>query len=212
MRMYPVYVDFYTKYNVMNKAGLTRQNILQKAFELIYANGYQATSVDDIIATTKVTKGAFYYHFKTKDDMGLAIIREVMESSSVDLLMEPFKHTDDPNREIYKMIKHLLYGDPVLLAEYGCPVSNLAQEMTPWHKEFSDALHALTSRWRHVMVAMIKNGKKSGYYKSHVQPGQVADFVLSGYWGIRNLGKVNHSAECYKGYLKQLKHYLQALR
>jgi TetR/AcrR family transcriptional repressor of nem operon len=196
----------------MNKAGLTRLNILQKAFELIYAKGYQATSVDDIIATTKVTKGAFYYHFKTKDEMGLAIIQDILNPSSVDLFIEPFQQTNDPNKEIYGMIKHLLYENPVLLAQYGCPVSNLAQEMTPWHQEFSDALNALTARWRQIMIDTIKNGKKSGYYKSGIHPGQVADFVLSGYWGIRNLGKVNNSADCYKGYLKELKNYLQGLR
>jgi AcrR family transcriptional regulator len=63
----------------MKKSAATRLMILEKAFELIYAKGYQTTSIDDIIATTKVTKGAFYYHFKTKDEMGLAIINELVK-------------------------------------------------------------------------------------------------------------------------------------
>ena len=67
----------------MKKAEITRLNILQKAFDIIYANGYQTTSIDDIIATTKVTKGAFYYHFKSKDEMGLAIINEILNSVEV---------------------------------------------------------------------------------------------------------------------------------
>jgi AcrR family transcriptional regulator len=58
----------------MKKSAATRLMILEKAFELIYAKGYQTTSIDDIIATTKVTKGAFYYHFKTKDEMGLLLL------------------------------------------------------------------------------------------------------------------------------------------
>ena len=52
------------------KAAATRLNILQKAFGLVYQNGYRTTSVDDIIATTQVTKGAFFYHFKHKDGNG----------------------------------------------------------------------------------------------------------------------------------------------
>jgi AcrR family transcriptional regulator len=196
----------------MNKAGLTRLTILQKAFDLIYANGYQTTSVDDIIATTKVTKGAFYYHFKTKDEMGLAIIEEILNPATVDKFAEPFKHAGDPNKEIHGMIKFLLFENPLLLAKYGCPVSNLAQEMTPWHKEFSHALNGLTSKWRSMMTSSIKEGIKSGYYKSTVNPQQVSDFVISGYWGIRNLGKVNNSSECYKGYLKELKNYLNSLK
>ena len=43
----------------MSKAAATRLTILQKAFELVYANGYQATSIDDILIKTAVTKGAF---------------------------------------------------------------------------------------------------------------------------------------------------------
>ncbi|GAA6766408.1 hypothetical protein AAFH68_23500 [Flavobacterium sp. CGRL1] len=50
----------------MSKAVNTRLTILHKAFELIYTKGYQTTSVDEIIATTQVTKGAFYYHLKIK--------------------------------------------------------------------------------------------------------------------------------------------------
>lgn len=196
----------------MKKAGLTRLTILQKAFDLIYANGYQTTSIDDIIATTKVTKGAFYYHFKSKDEMGLAIIKEILNPSTVDTFVEPFKNTADPNKEIYGMIKHLLNENPLLLAKYGCPVSNLAQEMTPWHKEFSKALEKLTTKWRSIMISSIKEGVKSGYYKSNINPQQVSDFVISGYWGILNLGKVNNSSECYNGYLKELKNYLNSLK
>lgn len=43
----------------MKKSQATRIDILKKAFQLIYPKGYQATSIDDILATTKVTKGAF---------------------------------------------------------------------------------------------------------------------------------------------------------
>jgi len=63
----------------MKKAAATRLMILTKAFELIYVRGYQTTSIDDILATTKVTKGAFYYHFRNKDEMGLAILQEILK-------------------------------------------------------------------------------------------------------------------------------------
>ena len=62
----------------MNKAQHTRQMILEKAFLMIYQNGYQSTSIDKIIETTDLTKGAFYYHFKNKETMGLAVIEEII--------------------------------------------------------------------------------------------------------------------------------------
>jgi TetR/AcrR family transcriptional regulator, transcriptional repressor for nem operon len=62
----------------MSQAQETRVMILRKAFELIYKRGYQATSIDNIVATTSVTKGAFFYHFPNKEKLGLALINEVM--------------------------------------------------------------------------------------------------------------------------------------
>jgi TetR/AcrR family transcriptional regulator, transcriptional repressor for nem operon len=52
---------------LMKKSAITRQMLLQNAFQLIYVKGYQSTSIDDIIATTHVTKGAFFHHFQNKE-------------------------------------------------------------------------------------------------------------------------------------------------
>jgi len=75
----------------MKKSETTRKDILTKAFQLIYARGYQATSVDDILATTRVTKGAFYYHFKNKDEMATAIIEEIIKPTMISSFIEPLK-------------------------------------------------------------------------------------------------------------------------
>ncbi len=54
--------------------------ILEKAFGLIYSKGYQTTSIDRSLPPPKVTKRSFLYHFKNKDEMGLAIINELMKT------------------------------------------------------------------------------------------------------------------------------------
>jgi TetR/AcrR family transcriptional repressor of nem operon len=81
----------------MSKAANTRITILQKAFELIYSKGYQTTSIDDIIATTQVTKGAFYYHFKTKDEMGVAIIEEILKPTMLEAVYKTNREFRKPN-------------------------------------------------------------------------------------------------------------------
>src|ERR1044071_5823658 len=105
----------------MGKAIETRHLILGKAFELIYVNGYQATSIDDIIATTKVTKGAFFYHFKNKDEMGLAVINELMYPSMYEAYVKPLSDSQQPVKDIYASMKYLLMEDTFLQAKYGCP-------------------------------------------------------------------------------------------
>jgi len=195
----------------MKKAEATRLMILQKAFELIYVKGYQTTSIDDIIATTKVTKGAFYYHFKTKDEMGLAIINEILKPTLTNSFIEPLQTEENPLDAIYNLMDSLLMKNDFLKVEYGCPASNFTQEMTPWNSEFNKALNELTQEWTKAITATIERGKKSGTIRKDVNAKQVTIFVMSGYWGIRNLGKLENSKKVYVSYLKQLKIYLDSL-
>jgi len=196
----------------MGKAADTRMSILQKAFELIYINGYQITSIDDIIAQTKVTKGAFYYHFKNKDEMGLAVIAEVMMPVMKETLVQPLESSADPVRDIYAMMRYLLLEHPLMNARYGCPAGNLIQEMSPLNAAFSEALALITRSWQDAVQKSIRNGKKAGNVGAAANGLQVAAFVIAGYWGVRTLGKLSGDSSCYYTYLKELKRYLEALR
>jgi AcrR family transcriptional regulator len=195
----------------MTKASITRHTILDKAFEIIYKKGYQTTSIDEIITTTNVTKGAFYYHFKTKDEMGLAIINEILKPTMQDVFIKTLQNAKNPIKEIFEMTKSLLLENPFLKLEYGCPVGNLTQEMTPWNFEFAKALSELILEWQQTIENCILNAKANGTVRINVSPQQVAYFVISSYWGIRNLGKVYNSTDCYNSYLEELKSYLNNL-
>ena len=195
----------------MKKAEATRLNILQKAFELIYVKGYQTTSIDDIIATTQVTKGAFYYHFKTKDSMGLAIINEILKPTLTSSFVKPLQNEENPLDAIYNLMHNLLMENEFLKVEYGCPASNFTQEMTPWDVNFSHVLDELTKQWIQVMTTTIEKGKQDGLVRKDVDAKQITTFVLSGYWGIRNFGKLKNSKKAYLPYLKELKNYLSTL-
>ena len=196
----------------MTKASATRLTILQKAFELIYQKGYQTTSIDEIIATTKVTKGAFFYHFKTKDEMALAIINEIVKPAMENAFLKPLETEKNPIKTIYKMFNDLLFNNPFLQLEHGCPAGNLAQEMTPWNEEFSKALSSLTKKWQTALKNSIEMGKQNGIIRKKVNASQVAYFIMSGYWGIRVFGKIYNNTESYRAYLQELKIYLNTLK
>lgn len=195
----------------MKKAAATRLHILHKAFELIYSKGYQTTSIDDILATTQVTKGAFYYHFKNKDEMGMAIINELMQpaltGSFTKILQNP-----DPLKAIYNLMYELLVKNKLLKVAYGCPAANFTQEMTPWNKDFTLALNEIIAQWQQLMTTALEKGKKEGYVRKDVNPKQVTLFVMSGYWGVRNFGKLENDKKAYQPYLKELKNYLNSLK
>lgn len=192
----------------MKKSISTRLSILQKSFELIYTHGYQATSIDSIIASTNVTKGAFFYHFKNKDEMGLAVINEIMYPMMYDDLVKPLVASVNPVDDIYNMMHYLLLENPFLNMKDGCPAGNLTQEMSPLNDDFKQALAKLSEAYKNAMKIAIENGQKNGNVKDDIQSEEVALFVLSGYWGIRTYGKIASDIKCYDIYLQGLKDYL----
>lgn len=195
----------------MKKSQETRLHILQTAFQLIYAKGYQTTSVDEIISRTKVTKGAFYYHFKTKDEMGLAILNELLRPTFTAQFIEPLRNSENALESIYHLLHTILMEDSFMTVENGCPASNFTQEMAPWNAEFTRTLNELSKDWEQAMTDAVERSREKGLVRTGTDAKALAVFVLSGYWGVRNLGKLENSKEVYKVFLKGLKSYFDSL-
>ena len=187
-------------------------HILEKSFGLIYRNGYQATSIDKIIETTQVTKGAFYYHFKDKEKMGLAMIEEVVAPRLNKLLIDPIRNAENPLDKIYLTIKKNLTEDSDFDIRYGCPINNLIQEMSPIKDSFKSNLKSVIDNWRKAIVRELERGKKNGKVNSGIDSKSVAEFIIVSYEGLRGTGKVYQNFRLYKSYLKQLKFYLDTLK
>ncbi|HEU4470859.1 MAG TPA: TetR/AcrR family transcriptional regulator [Flavisolibacter sp.] len=194
----------------VSKAARTRKALLQKAFELIYAKGYQATSIDEILATTEVTKGAFFYHFRNKEKMGLAMISEIMQPDMRSVMILPLQQSEEPIKSIYLMMETILMKHPLFRVQYGCPAVNLIEEMAPVNEAFRCLLAELVLEWQKAIAACIQKGKKRRQIRHDVSPKGVACFITSGYSGIRNLGKLAGRSS-YKTYLAELKRYLEGL-
>lgn len=193
------------------KAAATRLNILQKAFALVYQNGYRTTSVDEIIATTKVTKGAFFYHFKNKDEMGIAMIREVMYEGMLSALTQPLEAADDPVAELYTMMHGLLMENTFFVVKYGCPAINLIDEMASQNNDFRTVLLFLSDAWKKAIVDCLEKGKANGKVSAEADSNAIAFYVMSAYGGIRNLGKI-YGKDCYVPFLQEFKKMVETLR
>lgn len=68
------------------KAEETRRRIVRAAAELFGAHGYRGTSLTDVIDAAGSTKGGFYFHFRSKADLGLAVVAETREQFRADVL------------------------------------------------------------------------------------------------------------------------------
>src|SRR5215467_6162477 len=73
----------------------TRQRLLQAGFREVERSGFQSASIDTILAATNVTKGALYYHFESKEDLGHAIVDEVVAKLPRDRWLLPLEQSKD---------------------------------------------------------------------------------------------------------------------
>ncbi|MBB5637309.1 AcrR family transcriptional regulator [Pedobacter cryoconitis] len=194
----------------MKKAEQTRFNILQKSFELIYIKGYQSTSIDDILSSMEVTKGAFFYHFKNKEDMGLALITDFLYPRMKDFLIDPLNSVSDPIKGIYQMTANLLKDTVHFDVKYGCPAVNLIEEMSPLNTAFHKQLKDMTMEWANAIEKCLTRGKENGKVNQTINPADAANYIVSGYAGARNMGKILGTA-FYQTYLRQFKIYLHGL-
>jgi len=110
----------------------TRQALLSAAEHEIHLHGYQAASLSQIIKDAGVTKGALYHHFANKQALGYAVLDEMWAPQLRINWIEPLSDTSrNPVENLIGVIQSaggaLRSSDLTL----GCPINNLAQEMSP---------------------------------------------------------------------------------
>jgi AcrR family transcriptional regulator len=194
----------------MSKAQDTRMMILRTAFELIYRQGYQATSIDEIIARTAVTKGALFYHFTNKEEMGLAIINEILYPGMVPYMKAALTRSGDIRADLYEMMKNLLLNTDFFIVEYGCPAVNLIDEMAPLNVSFRKALIRIAEEWQQAIRAAVVKAQGAGVLDAAHDAKAIALYITAGYGGARNMGKM-FGVKAYTDFLKAFKGYVDSL-
>lgn len=106
----------------------TRERIVEQADVLFYERGYEATSLADIAAPLGLSRGNFYYHFKTKDEMLDAVI-DLRLSRTAAMLTAWEAEGDTPLARITCFIR-ILIRNRVKIMSWGCPVGTLVSELS----------------------------------------------------------------------------------
>jgi TetR/AcrR family transcriptional repressor of nem operon len=122
--------------------GDARTRLLEAARDVIRAQGFAATSVDDLCREAGVTKGAFFHHFASKEALGVAAAAQWAETTSAFFANAPYHdHTDPLDRLLgyVEFRKAIIEGD---LAEFTCLVGTMTQEVYGSHPAIREACAA----------------------------------------------------------------------
>lgn len=190
----------------------TRRAILQVAFENIHRHGFQASGLSDILAATGVTKGALYHHFSNKAALGYAVVDEVLKDYVETWWLAPVKDTDDPVGVLAGLIDLKVHTDLESLIELGCPLNNLAQEMSAIDDNFRQKIEALYRLWRKGIESALRNAQQRGDVLGDVDADQAAVFFIAAVEGGFGQAKAAQSSAVFRDCMVGLDRYLMSLR
>lgn len=194
------------------KSELTQQLIIDKAFNLFYKNGFKSTSIDKIMLATKLSKGAFYHHFKNKQDIGLAVISQRVQTRILNGMIKPL----DSNQEPIELLKHVFTSKIRSFSmeekQAGCPANNLINEIGDSELGYQLALRKIIDDWKQAIIKVIENGKSTGSIKPEVDSAAVAIYLISAFEGIRGIRKLYQDDQILEEYLLGVENYLNQLK
>lgn len=188
----------------------TRTRLLRATFQEVHRSGFQATDLDTILRTAGVTKGALYHHFENKDALGYALVDELLRDLTRDKWLRPLADAADPVEALSRIVRttSLAARD----VENGCPVNNLAQEMSPVDEGFRRRVARVFEEWRGGVADALRSGQRRGLVRRDLDPDEAATFFIAAYEGFISLAKAARDPRVLAAGRQSLARHLESLR
>ena len=167
----------------------TREALLRAAFGEIHRSGFQAASLERILSTAGVTKGALYHHFPNKAALGYAVVDELIKPFIIERWVRPVEGADDPIQTIVDCLADVACHMTCADIELGCPLNNLMQEMSPIDEGFRQRLNAVSEAWRAGIARALARGQGSGTVREDIDPEKTAGLPVRRLRGNRRDGQ-----------------------
>lgn len=193
------------------KTEATRKLITAKAFQHFYKNGFKSTSVNEIMKATGLSKGAFYHNFKNKDELGVLVVKEQLNTQIYNAMILPLLAEGKAKpilRSTFLRKFQAFTSDEKLM---GCPANNLINEIGGSPNLINEALKDLIDTWVKSVVQIVERGHKDGTMKPESDAQQVAIYLVSSFEGMRGIRKLYTNDINWNAYRAALENYIDQL-
>jgi TetR/AcrR family transcriptional repressor of nem operon len=180
----------------------TRDHIVEAADQLFYRQGYEHTSFSDIADAVRISRGNFYYHFKSKDEILDAVIEARLANTQAMLVRWEIEG-ETPADHIRSFI-HMLIANRVDIKRFGCPVGTLTAELAKLsHPSQGEAnkLFTLFRTWLRRQFTLL--GRK-------VDADALAMHLLARSQGVATLAAAFHDEKFIRQEVKQMDAWLDS--
>ncbi|BBW96885.1 MULTISPECIES: TetR/AcrR family transcriptional regulator [Geobacillus] len=151
-----------------------REKIIAASIELFEQNGFSETSIQDIVDALGVTKGTFYYYFKSKEELLMDIHLRYIEG----LLREQQRIINDGRRSVREKLYAIVYMLIHNVERQGRQARIFFREMKHLNEEHLQKVKEKRDLFRYQLQALIEDGMKSGELRRDLSPSIAALTVL----------------------------------
>lgn len=190
-------------------AKATRDAIVAAATRLMQIRGYHATSLDDVLTESGVGKGTFYHYFASKEDLGYALLERIVAAFVAHTLDPCFSDpTGRPLSQIHCFLDRVVETQRAVNCVGGCPLGNLASELSDVHEGFRARLAAVFSAWRARLTQALDEAHRRGDVTDSCRPEAVAHFLVAALEGAILMTKVNKDIAVMEQCAEEMRRYL----
>lgn len=197
--------------NTTSRGAATRRRILDAAAELTYKNGVNGTSVDDVLKASATGKSQFYHYFASKEALVKELIAYHLDHSLglKAFALEPEKLASIAAFEAW--LNGVVDAHRAGHFAGGCPIGNLAAELSAQSDHLRDDLQAVFARWEDNLSKGFAQMKVKGLLRRDVQPERLALFCVAALQGGLLLAKTERSSEPLQASANELVTYVKML-
>lgn len=166
------------------RAARTRVEILEAAINLFSRRGFLATTMADLSRAIRMTPGALYWHFPTKEDLLLAAIEELHQRCVREFMSHLQEARALPAREQLQAFTARTQEFLRCHRPYGIFFAMLAAEAADSNDRVADAIREKLSMYTQVLEGIIRHGQKTGEFRQDMDALHAAHGLFGGYMGV----------------------------
>jgi AcrR family transcriptional regulator len=170
-----------------------RKKVLDVAEASFQERGYHDSSLGDLMAAAGVSGGALHHHFPTKKALGLAVIDERVAEAVAKTWIGPVLAAASARegvRLVFQAVADELEKQGFVR---GCPLNNLAHELSLADPDFRTALARIFRAWREAIAEKVRADQQNGGEKG-TDPERFAALVIATYSGAMSMAKTAQEA------------------
>jgi TetR/AcrR family transcriptional repressor of nem operon len=189
----------------------SKTKLLQAAMQVIRVKGYTATRIEDVCAQAGLTKGSFFHHFKTKEELAIATADYWSDVTGQFFAEADYHSHDDPRDRVLGYIdfrRAILTGD---VPDFTCLVGTMVQEIHDTNPAIRAACDRSISDHAAELVADIAEAKRLYVPDASWTPESLALYTQAALQGAFILAKAKQSADVAADSIDHLRRYVELL-